>query len=232
RMVYQELAGYLGHEGDKCRPSVKSTAQAKVKSLNGDAVREAMSGTTFDLAALIRGEPIDVFLILPPDKLQSHRAVLRLWLGVLLTVLVRRTRIPARRTLVLLDEAAQLGALPLLRQAVTLLRGYGVQMWTFWQDLSQLQLLYPSDWKSFVNNAAVIQSFGVANGLMAAELAAVLGCPPRALQRLAPARQMVMRPRRPGRPAGRLDYLADRCFRGLFTPNPRHAEAGIPAPTR
>ena len=48
-------------------------------------------------------------------------------------------------TLMLLDEAAQLGTLPQLRQAITLLRGYGVRVWSFWQDLSQLINLYPND---------------------------------------------------------------------------------------
>lgn len=222
-LIYNELAGYLSNEGDRCRPSIKSTAQAKVKALGCDAVRKAMADSTFDLCTLVRGEPPDIFVILPPDKLRSHRAVLRLWIGVIMTALMRRPHIPALRTLVLLDEAAQLGSLGVLRQAVTLLRGYGVQMWMFWQDLSQLRRLYPEDWPTLLNNAGVLQAFGVANGLMAADCAAVLGCKPRDLMRLRPDQQMLLLPRRSARAAGRLDYLRDRCFGGLFTPNPRHA---------
>ena len=45
-------------------------------------------------------------------------------------------------------EAAQLGTLGALRQAVTLLRGYGLQVWSFWQDLSQVRNLYPQDWQT------------------------------------------------------------------------------------
>ena len=227
RMIYNELAGYLSHESERCRPSVRSTAQSKVKALGCEAVREAMSASTFDLNALVRGEPIDIFVILPPDKLHSHRAVLRLWLGVILTALVRRARIPEQRTLVILDEAAQLGPLNILRQAVTLLRGYGVQAWTFWQDLSQLKLLYPQDWTTIVNNSAVIQAFGVTNGMMAAECAAIMGCKPKELQRLDPKHQFAMKPRRGARPLARLDYLRDPCFRGRFVTNPRHGEPGL-----
>lgn len=222
-LIYNELSGYLSNESDRCRPSIKSTAQAKVKALGCDAVRKTMADSTFDLGAMVRGESVDVFVIMPPDKLRSHRAVLRLWLGVLLTALVRRPYIPARRTLVLLDEVAQLGSLGVLRQAVTLLRGYGVQLWMFWQDLSQLKRLYPEDWPTIINNAGVLQAFGVTNGLMATECAGVLGCKPRDLLRLGSNRQMVLMPRRPARMLSRLDYLRDRCFRGLFTPNPRHA---------
>ncbi len=222
QMIYNELAGYLSHESDKCRPSVRSTAQAKVKALGCQAVREAMSGSTFDLGAIVRGEPIDIFIVLPPDKLHSHRAVLRLWLGVLMTALMRRTSIPEQRTLLMLDEVAQLGTLGTLRQAITLLRGYGVQVWTFWQDLSQLKLLYPQDWPTIVNNAAVLQAFGISNGLMAAECAAVMGCEPGAFRKLAHNQQMIMRPYQEVRSHQRLDYLRDRCFRGKFTANPRH----------
>jgi type IV secretory pathway TraG/TraD family ATPase VirD4 len=71
----------------------------------------------------------------------------------------------------------------------------------------------------------LIQAFGVTNGLMAAECAAVLGCKSRDLLRLRPDQQMVLMPRRTARMIGRIDYLRDRCFRGLFTPNPRHASA-------
>jgi type IV secretion system protein VirD4 len=223
QLIYNELAGYLSNESDKCRPSIKSTAQAKVKALGCDAIRKAMTDSTFDLGSLERGEPIDIFVIMPPDKLRSHRAVLRLWMGVLMTALVRRPFIPSERTLVILDEAAQLGSLNVLRQAVTLLRGYGVQMWTFWQDLSQLKRLYPEDWPTLLNNAAVVQVFGITNGLMAAECAAVLGCKPQELLRMRPNRQMVVMPRMPARVLRRLDYLRDRRFKGLFAPNPRHA---------
>lgn len=65
-------------------------------------------------------------------------------------------------------EAAQLGPLDELRTAVTLMRGYGLQTWTFWQDLSQLRILYPSDWQTMLNNCAVLQAFGP-NNLRAAE---------------------------------------------------------------
>jgi type IV secretion system protein VirD4 len=227
KLIYNELAAYLSNESDRCRPSIKSTAQAKVKALGCEAVRRAMSDSTFDLKALMRGEPLDVFLILPPDKLHSHRAVLRLWLGVIMTALVRRPTIPDQRTLVLLDEAAQLGSLGVLRQAVTLLRGFGVQVWTYWQDLSQLKRLYPEDWNTIINNAGVVQAFGVGNGLMAAECAAVLGCKPDDLLRLGTGQQMVLLAHRRARTMGRLDYLRDRCFRGLYAANPRHARAGL-----
>jgi type IV secretion system protein VirD4 len=223
QLARQELVAYLGHESDKCRPSVRSTAQAFVKSLGSRAVRAALAHTTFDLGDWLRGEPMDVFLVFPPDKLDSHRPLLRLWLGTLLAVLLRRPHMPAERTLLLLDECAQLGTLPHLRTALTLLRGYGVQVWTFWQDLSQLRHLYPQDWETVLNNSAVVQAFGVSNGWMARGLGDVLGVEADDLLRLAPEEQVLLRPGQAAQVTRRVDYLTNRVFAGLAAPNPRYA---------
>jgi hypothetical protein len=73
----------------------------------------------------------------------------------------------------------------------------------------------------------VLQAFGVTNGLMANEWAAVMGCQPRNPLRLHPRREMVLLPRQPARVFRRLDYLRDRCFKGLFAANPRHATTAL-----
>ena len=70
---------------------------------------------------------------------------------------------------IMLEHAATLSkyppneGIPQLRQAITLLRGYGLQTWSFWQDFSQLQRLYPADWQTMVNNCKVLQAFGANN---------------------------------------------------------------------
>jgi type IV secretion system protein VirD4 len=219
----QELAAYLNHESDRCRPSVRSTAQAMVKCLGSRAVRAALGPSTFDLAAWLRGDPLDIYLIFPPEKLDSHRGLLRLWLGTLLAVLLRRQHLPAQRTLLLLDETAQLGTLPQLRTALTLLRGYGVQVWSLWQDLSQLRLLYPLDWETIVNNSAVIQAFGLSNGWVARGCADILGVGADELLALEPDAQMLLRPGHGPLPCRRVDYLNDALFRGRFDANPRYS---------
>lgn len=229
-LIRQELAGYLSHESDRCRPSVRSTAQAKVKTLCSAAAKRGLQESTFDIQAVLRGDPLTIFLVLPAEKLHSHRAILRLWLGVLLTVVMRRRHRPQQRTLFILDECAQLGTMPLLRSALTLLRGYGVQTWTFWQDLSQLRQLYPQDWQTIVNNSAITQVFGMTNHLMAAECAALLGLAPDTLLRMPDGEQMLYRAGEGVTSAHRLDYLRDRRFAGRFDANRRFVPA--PGPSR
>jgi type IV secretion system protein VirD4 len=122
----------------------------------------------------------------------------------------------------LLDECAQLGALPQLRTALTLLRGYGVTVWSLWQDLSQLKHLYPTDWETVLNNSAVVQAFGMTNGWMAKACADVLGVSTDRLLRLECGEQVLLRSGRGPQVIGRLDYLTDRLFAGLYDPNPRY----------
>jgi type IV secretion system protein VirD4 len=199
---------------------VRTTACTYVKALGSASVAEALGASTFRLQDVVAGRPLSVYIVIPPEKLESHRALLRLWVGTLLTAVTSRRVIPSARTLFLLDEAAQLGSLGALRQAITLLRGYGLQVWSFWQDLGQLRNLYPQDWQTMINNSGVLQVFGVNNHLMAKEWAEVMGVEPGELARLGRDEAGLFvkgeyhRSRRP-------DYLRDRMFAGQYDDNPR-----------
>jgi type IV secretion system protein VirD4 len=72
-----------------------------------------------------------------------------------------------------LDEFGQLGRMDRLADSITLLRGYGVQLWVFVQDLSQLKAVYPR-WQSFLANTSQ-QFFGTADFDTARYLSGALG---------------------------------------------------------
>ncbi|MCA9056074.1 MAG: TraM recognition domain-containing protein, partial [Planctomycetaceae bacterium] len=145
---------------------------------------------------------------------------------------LRRDRRPDRRTLFILDECAQLGTMPLLEQAVTLLRGYGLQVWTFWQDMEQVRANYPFGYKTLINNSAVLQTFGVSNAQMARELSEVVDASPRELLYMDPANSLLTLPGEGSLVCRRPDYLCDPAFEGLWDPNPffrpSGAEGGMP----
>ncbi len=150
-------------------------AQEGVDFIRGPLIAESTGESTFSLDAVVRGDPLSIFIVLPPHMLISHGRLLRLWIGALMTGIMRRRARPARSTLFVLDEAAQLGPFDELRKAVTLLRGYGLQTWSFWQDVSQLTLLYPDDWRTMVNNCKVVQCFGANTMLAATDMASIVG---------------------------------------------------------
>jgi len=221
-LARDEFVAYLAAPSDKTRPCIRTTATTFVKCLGSTAVSKSLERSTFDLCDLLNNKPMTIYLVLPPEKLLSHRGLLRLWVVTLMTVVMRRMRLPKQRTLFLLDEASQLGSLDLLPQAASLLRGYGLQVWTFWQDLSQLMKLYPNNWESLVNNAAVLQAFGVPGHAARIGWRSILGDADAQLATELHADEMLVA--MTGKPITRhtrANYLRDKAFAGRYDANHR-----------
>lgn len=189
--------------------------------LKGPVLKQATQQSSFSLEAITRGDPLSIYLVLPPHMLESHGRLLRLWISTFIAAITRRRRQPERTTLFILDEAAQLGGLPQLRQAITLLRGYGLQTWSFWQDKSQLEMLYPNDWRTMINNCRVLQCFGALNMNAARDVADLTGFDnPNAVMDLN-ADEMVLQLAGDEAVVARLpNYLNDEPFAGQFDANP------------
>jgi len=219
----QSAAAILETEA-RCLLSILATARVQVRFLTEKFVEQATSRTTIDIGKFTRNEPVSIYIVLPPERLASHARLLRLWIGIVMNTLIARRSNAGLPTLFLLDEAAQLGAFEQLRTAMTLLRGYGTVVWSFWQDLSQLQRLYPADWLSLVNNCSAIQYFGAANYMAATSIAAVTGFgPPERILNLADHQMILSRARRMPDIVTRPDYLSDAIFRGQYDPNPLYS---------
>lgn len=198
-------------------------SQDMVDFLRGDQLQGCIERTSFDLEDVTRGAPLSIYLVLPPHMLESHSRLLRLWLGALMSCITRRRTRPAHSTLFILDEAAQLGELPHLRQAITLLRGYGLQTWSFWQDASQLERLYPRDYRTMVNNCKVLQCFGALNQVAAEGMAAMTGfMTGNAVLDLAPDEMVLQLAGDQAVVAKLPNYLADPAFKNLYDKNPYH----------
>jgi type IV secretion system protein VirD4 len=226
-------ANILETRASNTRSGIMSTTSSHLSFLRGEPVLQALSQSSIKLDDVLRGKPLTIYLVVPPDKLISHGKLLRLWLGTLMTVLARRRRLPEQPTLLIVDEAAQLGPLDELRAAVTLMRGYGVKVWSFWQDLSQLKRTYPLDWQSIVNNSAVQQFFGASSPQAVAELESYLaqGRGP-SLSSIGEEDVLLIERGRAPRTARRANYLSDRVFHGLAGPNPFYQDRKAAPPRR
>lgn len=202
---------------------ILSFSQSIVDVVRGGAVAPTLRQTSFDLGAVTRGDPLSIYLVLPPHNLDSHGRLLRLWVHTLITLISTRNGRPPKSTLFMLDEAAQLGTFDSLRRAITLMRGYGLQTWSFWQDASQIQNLYPNDWQSMVNNCRAVQCFGANTMLAARAMAGLVGYhPPEQLLDLED-NEMLLQLSGDMPVLARLpDYRHDPIFRGLYDPNPFH----------
>jgi type IV secretion system protein VirD4 len=131
----------------------------------------------------------------------------------------------------LVDEAAQLGEMDEIRSALTLLRGYGVRLWTFWQDLSQLKRVYPNDWESLLTNSSTQQIFGLSNPHVRRQVNDYLGpMLTRPLSSLKPDEMVLIRPGCEPSFVRRSDYRRDAMFSGLAAANPFHLCSKVSIP--
>jgi len=227
----RQFAGVLGNPASETLGGYLAHAIEQLNYIRGEDVIGALDKTTFDPAAIVRGDKLSVYLVLPPAKLESHSGLLRLWVGCFMSLLTRRRHRVETPTLFVVDEAAQLGHMPQLKQAITLLRGYGVQVWSFWQDLGQLQTLYPNDWTVILNNCKVHQFFGARTWMAAEQIRQVTGLfTADAILTLA-HHEMLLSVAGDETVIARVpNYLADTPFDGMVDENPFYAEAPPPDP--
>jgi type IV secretion system protein VirD4 len=80
------------------------------------------------------------------------------FIGLALDAMTAVSGRPAYRVAFFLDEFGQLGRLDALVDSLTLMHGYGAQLWLLVQDLSQFKAVYPR-WQSFLANTSQ-QYFG------------------------------------------------------------------------
>lgn len=228
RFAYEEISSFLQTE-DRCRSGIHATACSYFSVIGSDAAQKTVMSSTIDLQAVARGEPMTIYLVVPPSKLASHAALFRLWTSALLSaVLSRDGDLPKYRTLFAIDECAQLGDFAMLPMVYTLARSYGVRVWTFFQDLAQIKRMLPNEWQTVLTNAAGIQVFGVPNHLMASELANVLGdFSEDELRQMDRGHLALQLAGARGITARRPDYLMDDMFSGMPDPHPMLAKRAI-----
>ena len=189
-LAYNEIAAFLqGSESERTR--TLSTATLHHKALLSQEVARTLDDPSMALDEFQQGNPFTAYLMIPPSKLRSHAAVLRIWLGTLVHCVMDRGASPAVAPLFLLDEAAQLGHFPLLETAMTAYRGDRFRIWTFWDCLSQLRHLYLDAWPSMVRGCGAIQVFSDRDYTAAAEAASLLGLETEDLLDLGPDEQVV-----------------------------------------
>ena len=164
----------IANMAEKTVQGVLSTAKSQTAFLDSPRLEKLLSKSDFDLADLRAGD-LSVYLILPPDKLDTYRSFLRLVIGSALQACTRAQALSPYPALFLLDEFAQLGTMDPVKRAYTLLGGYGVKVWAFLQDMGQLQNLYKEGAQTFIANATVKQFFGVSDLKTAEEVSKMLG---------------------------------------------------------
>lgn len=131
----------------------------------------------FDIASLKAGTG-SLYLCIRADHLTSRGQFLRLFVRMGLATMMQglAAHDGGARCLFLLDEFHSLGKLDLVVTAAGLMRGYGVHLWPFLQDLGQLEGMYgPNEMETFFENADAHIFFGNSGKKTLRDISARLG---------------------------------------------------------
>lgn len=163
----------LGKSGREAA-GVLSSAQRHTHFIDSPRIVASTAASDFRFADL-KETPATVFLVLPPDRLDTYARWLRLLIAQAVTDMARSPARPVRPVLFLLDEFAALGRLEPVERAMGLMAGYGLQLWPILQDMHQLRATYGERAGTFMSNAGVVQAFGVNDHATADMLSRTLG---------------------------------------------------------
>ncbi|WP_082745898.1 MULTISPECIES: type IV secretory system conjugative DNA transfer family protein [unclassified Sphingomonas] len=161
-------------KSDREGAGVLSSAQRHTHFLDSPRIVASTAASDFRFADL-KETPATVFLVLPPDRLDTYARWLRLLVAQAITDMARSPARPARPVLFLLDEFAALGRLEPVERAMGLMAGYGLQLWPILQDMHQLRATYGERAGTFLSNAGVVQAFGVNDHATADMLSRTIG---------------------------------------------------------
>jgi type IV secretion system protein VirD4 len=170
------MPGQVLMAADKERSSIFSSALRGLGVWASSFLLPAIGHSDVRLEEIIDGAPLSIYFVIPPQNLKTHGGVLSVWIGTILNALLKRTpgqNLP--KTLLILDEAAQLGCLPQVPLFYNLARGFGVRIWTIWQSPAQLKSTYPDDFENLIDQCHVLQAFGITNSRMAHQIAHLVG---------------------------------------------------------
>lgn len=160
--VPAEMAGAVQGMGPDERGSVLTTVRRNVMFLSSPDMAACLSDSSRqpDLKAWKFGGQA-VYLCLPASLMGQHARFFRLFLNRLFAAVEADDTKPEVPALLLLDEMHVLGHMAMLETAAGLMAGYGLKIWSIWQDLTQVRAIYGDRWQTFIGNASLFQSFGL-----------------------------------------------------------------------
>jgi type IV secretion system protein VirD4 len=154
--------------------SIISTAISQTSFLDDPCISDNLCLNDFGFNQL-KDKPTTVFLILPARFMVAYSKWFRILITSALDTLMSTHKQPKKPVLFMLDECATIGYLPCIETAVGLARGYGIQIWSFFQDIHQLKDIYGARAESFLANAGVQQYFTPNDAEMAERISKRIG---------------------------------------------------------
>jgi type IV secretion system protein VirD4 len=151
-LVYENKGRYLIDTNEV--HSIIATAETQTRIFKSDVICSALEGEAFNFEQM-KNRKMSVYLILPSERLVTQARYLRLVLLIAMSQFMRSEK-GNHQVLMMLDEFANLGKLNIIENGYGLIAGHGVTLWSFVQNLTQLQNLYPKNWETFIANSGMV----------------------------------------------------------------------------
>jgi type IV secretion system protein VirD4 len=148
--------------GDRERGSILSSARTQTAFLDSDNIKRSLASSDFALSDL-KLKPTTVYLCLPASAMGTHARWLRLIITMALREMERIEYVPPLPVLFLCDEASSLGYMRQIEVAAAQMAGFGVKLWTVWQDIGQIKQHYKEGWETFFGNSAIATFHGISD---------------------------------------------------------------------
>ncbi len=148
-LALRDAAGFfqgLSSGSTKTYVGVLSELRGALRLFQGPLIQKALSRSDWRPATL-REKPTTVYLTLPDGNLRTWAPLLRLILGqhfseLRLTGQAGLTSPYGLPVTFFLDEAGAIGNFPELVEVIARGRGYGIRVWSFFQDMGQIEEVY------------------------------------------------------------------------------------------
>jgi type IV secretory pathway TraG/TraD family ATPase VirD4 len=142
-----------GAETDRTLRSIVETALAELSWLGDASIERVLRTSSFAWDDLKQGpHPVAVFVLLPVNKLESHKPFFTLCCGAALMGLSKTER-GRHPVLLTVDEAALLNYMPMLQRAFAESRKRGIQLSVWFQNIHQAEAIYGPAWRNMLSGS-------------------------------------------------------------------------------
>ena len=137
------MAEQLTYLVDKELASVITTTLRMLDFLNTPSIEGVTGTSTCDLADLPK-KRMSVYVIMPPERLKANAGFMRLMMWATIRAVMSNGLQEKNKVHLLVDEAASLGKMEAVEDALNVGRGYGLRIMLVYQSLGQLKSSWPN----------------------------------------------------------------------------------------
>lgn len=135
---------------------ILNSAFVEMRFVDTPYVRESTSHSTVNIAEITTGN-LDLFVCIPPEKLDAQSRLLRLFTGIVfLEMQQAKGKVGDCNLLMLIDEMPALEHIKQIEQILKYGRGYGISLMAIAQTIEGVQAVYPKTWRTFFSNPLIL----------------------------------------------------------------------------